>query len=181
MIFTPKQIIVHHDGVSRKGPSFDIVNDFHKSERFPISSLGYYVGYHFWIERDGTVRQARRESEIGAHTIGQNYTGLGIGLAGNFDKEDPTAAQVAALGQLMSRLCFTYSIPADQIFPHRKYSPKTCYGSRLSDTWAQGVYLLYEHGRVTAACNALGLSLGAVVKKKAAGLVAALKSKIGLA
>src|SRR3972149_3951746 len=104
MPFKPDQIVVHHDGVSRPGPSFAIVDDFHESQGFPISSLGFYVGYHYWIERDGVIRQARAENELGAHTKGQNYTALGIGLAGCFDEEDPAAEQVAALGLLLSNL-----------------------------------------------------------------------------
>lgn len=174
MIFTPKQIVVHHDGVSRTGPSFDIVNDFHKGQHFPLSSLGFYVGYHFWIERDGTVIQARTETEIGAHTLGQNYTSLGIGLAGNFDKEMPSDEQMASLGALLSRLCFAHAIAGNLIFPHRHFNPKTCYGMLLSDTWAQEIFAKYEHGRVTAMCAELGVTPVAAAKKKALGLVARL-------
>src|SRR3990172_5585328 len=137
MIFSPKQIIVHHDGVSRKGPSFAVVDAFHKEKHFPISKLGFFVGYHYWIERDGQVIQARHEDELGAHTQGQNYTGLGVGLAGNFDKEKPTQAQIDALGQLLSDLCNRHAIPYTKIVPHRAYAEKSCYGSLLSDTWAQ--------------------------------------------
>lgn len=139
MAFKPDQIIVHHDGVSRKGPSFAIVDEFHESQGFPLSSLGFYVGYHYWIERDGVVRQARAENELGAHAKGQNYTALGIGLAGNFNEEDPTAEQTAALGLLLSNLCARHDIPAERIFPHRKYANKSCFGSRLADDWAQQV------------------------------------------
>lgn len=143
MPFKPDQIIVHHDGVSRKGPSFAIVDDFHESQGFPISSLGFYVGYHYWIERDGVIRQARAENELGAHTKGQNYTALGIGLAGCFDEEDPTAEQVAALGSLLLDLCTRHAIPSGRIFPHRKYANKSCYGSRLSDSWAREIVEQY--------------------------------------
>lgn len=144
MQFKPDQIIVHHDSVSRAGPSFAIVNDFHRTRDFPLSSLGFYVGYHFWIERDGTVRQARAENEVGAHTIGQNYNAFGIGLAGNFDAEQPTDAQTAALGELMSGLCARHLLSKERIFPHRKYSTKTCYGKLLSDTWARDVLRDWE-------------------------------------
>lgn len=178
MIFTPKQIVVHHDGVSRSGPSFDVINTYHQSEHFPLSSLGYYVGYHFFIEKDGTIKQARREDEIGAHTLGQNYTALGIGMAGNFDKEMPTDAQITSLGTLLSRLCLTHGIAGDQIFPHRKYNPKTCYGTLLSDTWAQGVFLQYEHARITAQCAALGIPTSQPLKKKAGALLAWLVAKL---
>lgn len=144
MQFIPTQIIVHHDSVDRKGPGFDIVNAFHKQEGFPISSLGYYVGYHFWIENDGIVHQARRETEVGAHCKGQNYSGIGIGLEGNFDAHLPTDAQIASLTHLLDQLCTSHKIPAARIFPHRHYSSKTCYGSLLSDDWAQHLYLKFK-------------------------------------
>lgn len=163
MPFTPTQIVVHHDGVDRTGPGFDIVNQFHKQEGFPISSLGFYVGYHYWIENDGTVRQARTESEVGAHTKGQNYTALGIGMEGCFDKHQPTTAQVNALGELLSGMCAHHGIPAARIFPHRKYANKTCYGSALSDTWAAEVYLKYELSRVLAELHALAPTIWSAV------------------
>jgi len=36
------------------------------------------------------------------------------------------------MGEIMKR----YNIPASEIYPHRKFAKKTCYGNRLSDTWA---------------------------------------------
>lgn len=163
MQFSPTQIIVHHDSVSRAGPSFSIVNDFHKTRGFPESSLGFFVGYHFWIERDGLVKQARAETEVGAHCKEQNYTAFGIGLAGNFDVEDPTELQVAALGELLSHLCLKYHISAQRIFPHRRYAQKTCYGSRLKDNWAALVYLKYELNRVEALIRSISPGIWSAV------------------
>jgi len=144
MQFKPDQIIVHHDSVSRAGPSFVIVNEFHRTKDFPLSSLGYYVGYHYWIESDGTVRQARAENEVGAHCIGQNYNAIGIGLAGNFDADYPTGKQKDALGKLMSEICARHLLSKERIFPHRKYSSKTCYGKLLNDTWARDLLRNWE-------------------------------------
>lgn len=178
MIFAPKQIIVHHDGVSRKGPSFHVVNEYHETLHFPKSSLGFFIGYHFWIERDGTLKQARSENEIGAHTQGQNYTALGLGLAGNFDEENPTEEQIDTLGELLSRLCLTYGIEYDHIVPHRKYTQKTCFGSRLSDTWAQGIFLQYEQARIAAALAELGIGIVPPVKKKVRSFLASIVEKL---
>ena len=148
MEFRPNKIIVHHDGVSRAGPSFAIVNEYHRTRDFPKSSLGFYCGYHYWIERDGFVCKARGEDEEGAHTKGQNFTSIGIGLAGNFDTELPTKAQVASLGAMLSAMCTKYGISANKIFPHRKFAQKSCYGSRLADNWAALVYLRFEIERL---------------------------------
>lgn len=151
----PVEIIVHHDSVTRTGPSFDIVNEYHKSKDFPISSLGFYVGYHYWIERDGTLRQARAEYEIGAHCVGENLRSIGIGLAGNFDVELPTDAQISTLGTLLTGISWRYQIPAAKIYPHRQFSTKTCYGLRLSDTWAAETCLEQQISILTAQRDAL--------------------------
>ena len=174
MQFQAQKIIVHHDGVSRKGPSFAIVNEYHKSIGFPISSLGYYVGYHYWIERDGKTIQARSEDEVGAHTRGQNYTSLGVGLAGNFDKELPTKEQVDALGKLLDRLCTEHTIPLGQIFPHRKYAEKTCYGSRLTNNWASVTATLYRQNAAKAAAVATQFAYRQTAAQPATGIIAAL-------
>lgn len=140
----PKWIIVHHDGVSRPGPSFSIINEYHKSKGFPASLDGYYCGYHYFIERDGCVLQARDTDEEGAHTVGQNLSSIGIGLAGNFDAELPTARQVQSLGVLLSRIRAQYKLPYAAIVPHRKFAQKTCFGSKLPDGWAATLCILYD-------------------------------------
>lgn len=147
----PDKIIVHHDGVSRVGPSFDIINEYHKGREFPLSSLGHYVGYHYWIEADGTVRQARIESEEGAHTFGQNFSSVGIGMAGNFDVEWPSLPQIEALSKLMSEVANRHGIQPLAIFPHRHFANKTCYGSRLDNNWARELFIKYERARMDKA------------------------------
>lgn len=155
----PEKIIVHHDGVSREGKSFEIVNRYHRTLSFPVSSLGFFVGYHYWIELDGTLIQAREEHEKGAHTVGENWRSIGIGLAGNFDAEDPSKEQIATLGPLIARLCGRYQIPATAIYPHRKFTAKTCYGARLKDNWAAIVYLEHELARLKKTLKAIKPSL----------------------
>lgn len=140
----PQVIIVHHDGVSRAGHSFDIINDYHRSRGFPVSSLGYYGGYHYLIERDGLLRVYRQEREIGAHTVGMNASSIGICLAGNMDIENVTEHQIATLGPLLCDIASRYGIDYQHIHPHRRYAQKTCYGSRLSDNWAAIVFLRHK-------------------------------------
>lgn len=139
----PKWLIVHHTGGSDANPlqdssnfTFEQCNQLHK-ERFNfISSLGYYVGYHYYISKDGTIKQARADTDEGAHTIGYNLQSLGICLAGNFDSTVPTEAQKVSLTNLLNDKSKQYNILPGNIVPHRKFSAKTCYGKNLSDTWA---------------------------------------------
>lgn len=144
----PKLLIVHHTGGTDADPladtshhTFEIVNDWHKQNPnvnlgYP-SSLGFYIGYHYFIDATGKVTQGRLDSDEGAHTVGKNTTSLGICLAGNFDATLPTKEQVAALKTLLSAKMEAYAIPLANVVPHRTYATKTCYGRKLSDTWAQ--------------------------------------------
>ena len=79
----------------------------------------------------------RAENQEGAHTIGQNKSSIGICLSGNFDATLPTAAQEKSLAHLLEQVMQRYNIAVNEIHPHRHYSGKSCYGNRLSDTWAR--------------------------------------------
>jgi len=133
---TPENIIVHHTAVSYdKNPAqFKATNAYHKEKGFPRSSLGYYVGYHYMIEKDGLVIQARSDKDIGAHTSqnNMNYSSIGICLTGNFDVELPTDAQIKSLQELINKKQGEYRIPNSKVVPHRVYATyKTCWGSLL--------------------------------------------------
>ena len=142
-INTPKWLIIHHSGGTDADPladssnfTFEQCNELHK-ERFNfISSLGFYVGYQYYIEKDGTLKQGRADNEEGAHCIGYNTSSIGICLAGNFDATLPTDAQVVTLTKLLKEKSVQYNIPKENIVPHRKFAQKTCYGRKLADNWA---------------------------------------------
>ncbi len=139
----PTKIIVHHTADTLGGPQFEKVNAYHRTLNFPVSSLGYFTGYHYLIERDGTVKRARLDSDEGAHTIGQNTESIGIGLAGHFDYQQPTAEQKRSLGQLCYELSQKYTIPLERIAGHRTYRSTTCPGANLSDDTAR--YAILSH------------------------------------
>jgi len=135
----PQWIVVHHEGAlsNPETKRFLIINDYHKSRGFPQSKSGWYVGYHRVIERNGEQRVARQDEEIGAHTVGYNDKSLGVCLVGHFDFEFPKEAQVAILKQLLKEWVEKYNIPIVNVVPHRRFANKSCYGSKLSDSWAR--------------------------------------------
>mgnify|MGYP001559163588 CR=1 FL=1 len=149
----PIKIIIHHDGISREGDSFDVINAYHKEKWEFISSLGFYVGYQYIIEKTGAIRQARADNEEGAHTLGENTRSIGIMLAGNFDVDVPTWDQIEALGILLSTLSASYNIPKEQILPHRAFAGKSCFGSNLPDDWGQKVL---EYRKAKLAVSKIG-------------------------
>lgn len=141
---TPRQIIVHHSAAVAPTPQFDAIEEWHTARDFPKSSLGYHVGYHYVIEKDGTVRKARLDTDEGAHAKGANFHSIGICLVGDFDVEWPTDAQITALGALIETKQKEHNLPVDAIYPHRHVSPTGCYGSRLPDDWGRQVLAWFQ-------------------------------------
>jgi len=140
----PEYLIVHHTGgtdadklADTSHHTFEMVDEWHRKLWNFKSSLGHFIGYHYFIDKTGKVTQGRVDTETGAHTIGKNNSSIGICLAGNFDVTDPSDAQVAALKKLLKRLAELHNIPSANIVPHRAISTgKTCYGKRIADNWA---------------------------------------------
>ena len=139
----PKYLIVHHTGGSDSNPlqdssnfTFEQCNEQHRKSFNFISSLGYYISYHYYISKDGVVHQGRADTDEGAHTIGQNTSSIGICLAGNFDATLPTEVQIQSLKNLLKQKVAQYNIPKENIVPHRHFAVKTCYGNKLADSWA---------------------------------------------
>lgn len=143
---TPTKIVVHHTGGSDSNPlqdssnfTFEQCNEQHRLAFNMKSSLGFYIGYHYYISKDGTTNQGRLDTDEGAHTIGQNTSSIGICLAGNFDATLPTELQKAALTDLLKKLTVKYGISPSFIYPHRMFAQKTCYGNKLADDWARSL------------------------------------------
>lgn len=133
-----KYIIVHHTAVSwSKNPKqWQQTNEYHKKEFNMLSSLGFYGGYNYEIAADGSVFQFRNDGEETAAVVGHNKDSIQISLDGNFDIELPTKEQIDTLQVLLAHKKDQYKIPLENIVPHRKFAQKTCYGKKLSDTWA---------------------------------------------
>ena len=131
----PEVVITHH---ALSGPTHTVqdLNKWHK-ERWPnfISRKKYHAGYHYVIEKDGTITQTRYHDEEGAHTLGMNSRSIGVCFMGNFDKEMPTKRQTDAWVTLYNKLLAQY--PDIPTAPHRAFSDRTCHGTKLADNHFQ--------------------------------------------
>lgn len=140
----PTKIIIHHSADQSKGDQFAKINEYHRSLGFPISSLGFFVGYTYLINREGKVTKCRNHEDEQAHTKGLNFDSLGICLEGNFNLEMPTDAQKDALGRLLVELCDEEHYDVTDIYPHRAFRNTDCYGNNLDNNWARVLYLDYK-------------------------------------
>lgn len=121
---TTKTLIVH---CAATMPTMNIglreIRQWHKERGF------LDVGYHFIIRRDGTIETGRDVKQVGAHTVGQNETSVGICLVGGVDdKMQPqanfTTQQMTTLRKLLADLKGLF--PQAVVKGHRDFAAKAC-------------------------------------------------------
>lgn len=91
------------------------------------------IGYHWLIDRDGSVARGRPEKNVGAHVQGHNMGSLGICLIGGFgsSENDPfgknyTPEQETSLRQLIEDI--KARTPIKKIRGHNEVAAKACPG-----------------------------------------------------
>ena len=131
----PEYIVLHHGGGQG---NFEQTNNHHKDRWGFKSSLGYYNGYHYWIEDTGEVIQARADNEEAAHTADPNNPhwwnthSIGICLQGDLTKREATRGQMDNLGVLVNRLRKKYNIPRSKVKGHQEITSTLCPGALMS-------------------------------------------------
>ena len=95
------------------------------------------IGYHWIIDRDGSITQGRKENVIGAHVQNHNTGTIGICLIGGFgsSESDPfeknyTAQQDHALRTLINDI--KSRTPIKRIRGHNEVAAKACPGFNVT-------------------------------------------------
>lgn len=127
--YPPQAIVIHHEGASN---GLIIVDDWHRRRGFPKSSLGYWVGYTYYIDLSGHTTKCREEDEEGAHTLGGwNRKSVGICLRGDLTLSQPTNEQIEALQSLTGAIQSRWGIRYGKIYAHQELWPTLCPGDNL--------------------------------------------------
>lgn len=99
------------------------------------------IGYHFLIDRDGTVGTGRPIERVGAHTQGHNAGTIGISLFGGWDSastdkflENFTLGQEEALLHLIADLRQKYGRLT--LAGHNNFASKACPGFNVGQWFA---------------------------------------------
>lgn len=96
-------IAIHHTASEQDSPLFYF--QYHTRER------GYAdVGYHFMIQKDGTLYEGRDLNYRGAHVAGHNDGVIGIAVIGDFEHHEPSELQLRMLDRLIGELSKRYGI-----------------------------------------------------------------------
>jgi len=100
--------------------------------RWHVQDRGWKdIGYHFLIDRDGTLALGRPIDQVGAHTAGHNTGTIGVCLFGGFGSaatdnffDNFTPEQDKTLRAVLETLSSTY--PIKKVSGHNEYAAKAC-------------------------------------------------------
>lgn len=117
--------------------------------RWHVDQRGWSdIGYHFMIDRDGTVEHGRPVSRAGAHVRGHNGNSIGVCLFGGHGaaatdrfEDHFTPEQDIALRELIDTLVGQYGDM--RISGHNEYAAKGCPGFQVGD-WLEDGPLLHD-------------------------------------
>lgn len=127
--------IILHCSATPEGKDYTVeqIDRWHKQRGFKK------IGYHYVIYRDGSIKKGRDETEIGAHTTGQNSDSIGICYIGGMDKDNikpkdtRTTEQIDSLFLLCYNLMGKYNLRIDDIHAHYEYAKKACPSFNIID------------------------------------------------
>ena len=120
---TPIQAItIHHDAKYNTGrTASDTKARLESIRRYHRSIPWADIGYHYIIDRQGAVWEGRSLAYQGAHVEFQNEGNIGVMLLGNFEQQQPTRAQVAALQRHVVLLRRQFKVPGNKVMTHREW------------------------------------------------------------
>lgn len=135
-----RQITIHHEGW--KPVTFtDAPSTFDRIEQIRqvhTRDRGWSdIGYHYVIDRAGRVIEGRNAAYQGAHVSENNPHNLGVLVLGNFDRQRPTAEQLAALSRFTKALTTVQHVAAARVRTHRELKPTECPGRFLQTSVEQ--------------------------------------------
>jgi N-acetyl-anhydromuramyl-L-alanine amidase AmpD len=149
MIENPKikQYAIHHTAVSRtqNGVQLFAVDRYHKNNS-PYNYLGHpstngwWVAYNYFIDVDGTVTYTRAVGEETIANRGHNCDirercdTISVCIAGDFNRELMTDAQIVSLGKLVDKLEAEYP-DIKHTFHRSIQTGRTCPGTLFTEQY----------------------------------------------
>ena len=131
----PQWITVHHDGMdplfaADEGSSRARLESIRRAHR----GKGWGdIGYHYIIDRNGRLWEGRPINWQGAHVKDCNPGNIGVMCMGNFDRQAPSQAQVAALNRHLTWLMKNYRVNMAHLRTHQEWpnAATACPGMNL--------------------------------------------------
>jgi len=144
------RLTVHHSaeyaGLLRRASADQTSRAIRNIQRYHVEQKNYGdIAYHFLIDPSGRVFEGRSLRWQGAHAGGTNNVhNIGVCLLGDFDRESPSRASLAALETLVTQLRSRYGISSKGVVGHGELKTTACPGRHLR-SWP----MTYRGGRLS--------------------------------
>ena len=127
-------VTLHHTGDAQiLRPSDDPAQRLRNLQAWGARDRNWWdVPYHFLMGLNGTVFEGRDWRFMGETNTAYNPGGhFLISIIGNYDKQEPTPAQIEAIADLMAWALKRFDLPIDRIGGHYHYADTGCPGVHL--------------------------------------------------
>ncbi|MBL8875300.1 MAG: N-acetylmuramoyl-L-alanine amidase [Phycisphaerae bacterium] len=137
------RITVHHDAIRSDNvrTQRDAVARLNQVRASHLREGWADIGYHYVIDPQGRVWEARPLGYQGAHVKDKNEHNIGVMCMGNFEMQRPTPQQTAALDAFVATLMQRHKIPNSRVYTHQELGQTACPGRNLQN------YMLASRGR----------------------------------
>jgi len=127
------RITVHHSGISSTSlrSSTAVARELDNIRAGHVGRGWADIGYHYVIDQQGKIWEARGIQYQGAHVENNNEHNLGIMLLGNFDQQSLSPQSTAALESFVRAQMSRYNVPVSRVYTHRELRPTACPGRSL--------------------------------------------------
>ncbi|MDP3541352.1 MAG: peptidoglycan recognition family protein [Elusimicrobiota bacterium] len=136
---TPMRLTVHHSAGSPSHTDMNLLGQIGGWEKDHVGGGYGRMGYHWVINNLGTVVEGTGTELVGSHTRQNNTGNVGVCLAGNFDRQEPTDKMLASLVGVLAYVGARYNMDTgseDFVRGHEHYVRKACPGNHVMNKLA---------------------------------------------
>lgn len=130
------RITIHHSAMDNSNlqSQSDVARHIESIRGAHIRNGWADIGYHFIVDPQGRVWEARTSAKQGAHVKDQNEHNLGMMLLGNFEHQRPTPQALDSLQSLIAMQMRTHRVPIQRVYTHREIGKSACPGRVLQSS-----------------------------------------------
>ena len=136
-------VTLHHTGSPEPlRPEEDPVAKLRGLQSWGATDRNWWdVPYHYLMDLNGTIYEGRDYHYMGETNTAYDPAGhFLISIIGNYERQEPTRAQLEAIADMMAWAIREFALPLDRIGGHYNYADSGCPGKNLRKYLEDGTF-----------------------------------------